>query len=259
MEECNAVCNPLVPGGRIDMDEGGERVDDTMYKQVIGSLMYITTTRPDLQFAVSLLSRYMSKPTQLHLQAAKRMLRYLKGTLDFGIWYKRGGIGKLLAYTDSDFAGDIDGKKSTSGYVFLMNGEAVTWSSKKQPIVTLSTTEAEYVAASVFTCQAIWFQRILSELGCDARGRTVILCDNTSTIKLSKNPVFHGRCKHIGVRFHFLRDLLNEGVISLEHCGSLEQVADIFTKPLKREAFENLRSKLGMCSAASKLSFVNKA
>lgn len=258
MEDCNAVRNPMVPGGKVDLDENGERIDETFYKQIIGSLMYITTTRPDLQFAVSLLSRYMSKPTTLHLQAAKRVLRYLRGTMDYGIWYKRGGAGELQVYTDSDFAGDIDSRKSTSGYVFLMDNAAVAWLSKKQPIVTLSTTEAEYVAASVCVCQAIWFKRILGELGYNVDGSTVIYCDNTSTIKLSKNPVFHGRCKHIGVRFHFLRDMVKDEEIQLEHCGSEEQVADIFTKPLKLEAFERLRSQLGICSVTDKLSLVHQ-
>ncbi|XP_019094804.1 PREDICTED: putative F-box protein At1g20795 [Camelina sativa] len=139
------------------------------------------------------------------------------------------------------------------------NPYALAWSSKKQPIVTLSTTEAEYVAASVCACQAVWFMRMLQELGYEVTESTVIRCDNTSAIKLSKNPVFHGRCKHIGVRFHFLRELVRDGVIRLEHCGSQEQVADIFTKPLKREAFESLRSKLGICSAASKLSLMHQA
>ncbi|KAG7547302.1 Reverse transcriptase RNA-dependent DNA polymerase [Arabidopsis suecica] len=259
MENCNPVFNPMVPGSKLDIDEGGERVDDTFYKQIIGSLLYITTTRPDLQFSVSLLSRFMSKPTVLHLQAAKRVLRYLKGTMEFGIWYKGGGNGELLVYTDSDFAGDVDGRRSTSGYVFLMDDAAVAWSSKKQPIVTLSTTEAEYVAASVCACQAVWFNRVLEELGYEVKESTVILCDNTSTIKLSKNQVFHGRCKHIGVRFHFLRELVKDGVIRLEHCGSQEQVADILTKPLKREVFENLRNKLGICSVADKLSLQNQA
>lgn len=142
MENSNAVCNPMVPGSKVDMDKDGEQIDETFYKKIIGSLMYITKTRPDLQFAVSLLSRYMSRPTKLHLQAAKRVLRYLKGTMDFGIWYKRELIGELLVYTDSDFAGDVDSRKSTIGYVFLMDNAAVAWLSKKQPIVTLSTTEA---------------------------------------------------------------------------------------------------------------------
>lgn len=121
MENCNAVYNPMVPGSKLEMDDGGERVDETFYKQIIGSLMYITTTRPDLQFAVSLLSRYMAKPTQLHLQAAKRVLRYLRGTMDFGVWYKRGGTGEVLVYTDNDFAGDVESRKSSSGYAFLMD------------------------------------------------------------------------------------------------------------------------------------------
>ncbi|KAL1190679.1 Retrovirus-related Pol polyprotein from transposon RE1 [Cardamine amara subsp. amara] len=257
MENFNGVFNPMIPGSKIDMDEGGERVDDTYYKRIIGSLMYITATRPDLQFVVSFLSRYMSKPTMLHLQAAKRVLRYLKGTMDFGIWYEKKGKGELLIYTDSDFAGDVEGRKSTSGYVVLMDRADVAWLSKKQPIVTLSTTEAEYVAASVCACQVVWFMRVLEELGHKAKGSTTILCDNTSTIKLSKNPVFHGRCKHIGVRFHFLRELVNEGVIRLEHYGTQKQVAYIFTKPLRREVFESLRRKLGICSATDKLSSVN--
>lgn len=248
MEESNSVRNPMVPGTKLSLNEEGEPVDETLYKQIIGSLMYLTTTRPDLQFSVSLLSRFMSKPNQTHLQAVKRVLRYLKGTLNYGILYKKGGNGNVLVYTDSDFAGDIDGRKSTSGYVFLLNGAAVAWSSKKQPIITLSTTEAEYVAASACASQAIWFQRILEELSYSYGESTVIMCDNTSTIKLSKNPVFHGRCKHIGVRFHFLRDLVNEGVIRLEHCTSQEQAADIFTKPLTREVFETMRYKLGVCS-----------
>lgn len=258
MENCNSVNSPMAPGNKLDLDEEGERVDETFYKQIVGNLMYITTTRPDLQFSVSHLSRYMSKPTTLHLQVAKRVLRYLRGTVDFGIWYKRGGTGEVSVYTDSDFAGDIDSRKSTSRYVFLMNGSAVAWLSKKQPIVTLSTTKAEYVVASVCACQAVWFKRILEELGYDVEGSTVIHYDNTSTIKLSKNPVFYGRCKHIGIRFHFLRDLVNEGDISLEHCGSSDQVADIFTKPLKRETFEDLRSKLGVCSVSDKLKLVNQ-
>lgn len=258
MENSNSVGNPIVPGSKLDLDEGGEPVDETYYKQIIGSLMYITITRPDLQFYVSLLSCYMSKPTTLHFQAAKRVLRYLRGTVDYGIWYKRGGTGELAVYTDSDFAGDVDSRKSTSGYVFLMDGAAVAWLSKKQPIVTLSTTEAEYVAASVCACQVIWFKRVLEELDYDVNGSTVILCDNTSTIKLSKNPVFHGRCKHIWVRFHFLRDLVNKGVISLEHCGTAEQVADVFTKALKLETFEGLRNKLGVCSVTDKLKLVNQ-
>lgn len=205
--------------------------------------MYITATRPDLMFVVCLLSRYMANPTDLHMQAAKRVLRYLKGTVDMGVFYKRGGVEGLLAYTDSDYAGDVDDRKSTSGYVFLLGGGAVSWSSRKQP-VTLSTTEAEFVAAGSCACQCVWMRRILERLGHSQDNCTVVLCDNSSTIKLSKNPVLHGRSKHIDVRFHFLRDLTRDGVVELKHCGTQEQVADIMTKPLKLEVFLRLRDCL---------------
>ncbi|KAF2300982.1 hypothetical protein GH714_018927 [Hevea brasiliensis] len=245
MMESNSVGSPIVPGFKISREENDDFVDETYYKQLVGSLMYLTTTRPDMMFVTCLISRYMTKPTKIHLQAAKRALRYLKGTVNYGIHYKKGGDGELLAFTDSDYAGDMEDRKSTSGYVFLMNSSAVSWCSKKQPIVTLSTTEAEFVAAAVCACQGVWIKRILKELGQFDGGCTTVMCDNSSTIKLSKNPVMHGRSKHIDVRFHFLRNLTKEGVIELVHCGSQDQVADIMTKPLKLDVFQKLRKLLG--------------
>ncbi|XP_050232866.1 secreted RxLR effector protein 161-like [Mercurialis annua] len=216
---------------------------------MVGSLMYLTATRPDLAFVVSLISRYMERPTELHQQAVKRVLRYIKGTTELGIFYKRGGEEKLVAYSDSDYAGDVEDRKSTSGYVFLLSSGVVAWSSKKQPVVTLSTTEAEFIAAASCACQSIWMRRILEKLGLQQSKCTDVFCDNSSTIKLSKNPVMHGRSKHIDVRFHFLRDLTMDGVVKLEYCGSKDQLADIMTKPLTLEVFERLRELLGVCSA----------
>jgi len=131
MEKSTSVKNPIVPGVRLMKDEEGSKVNATMYKQLVGSLMYLTVTRPDLMYVVSLISRFMTSPTELHLQAAKRVLRYLKGTMDLGIFYQKKGNGELVAYTDSDYAGDVDDRKSTSGYVFLLSEGAVSWSSKK--------------------------------------------------------------------------------------------------------------------------------
>lgn len=175
-----------------------------------------------MMFVVSLISRFMENPTQLHLQAAKRVLRYLKGTTDFGIFYRKGGDDELIGYSDSDYAGDLEDRKSTSGYVFLLSSGAVSWSSKKQPVVSLSTTEAEFIAAASCACQAVWLKRVLENLDL-VQGRTIIVrCDNSSAIKLSKNPVMHGRSKHIDVRFHFLRELTKEGTVKLVHCVSQE-------------------------------------
>ncbi|XP_040369594.1 secreted RxLR effector protein 161-like [Rosa chinensis] len=143
MGNCNSVCTPTEVGLKLTKNGSGKRVSATLYKQIVGSLMYLTTTRPDIMFAVSMVSRYMEKPMEDHLVAVKRILRYLK---------------------DTDYAGDMDDRKSTSGFVFMMGSGTISWSAKKQQIVTLSTTEAEFVAAASSSCQAIWLRRMLGVL-----------------------------------------------------------------------------------------------
>ncbi|KAH9743180.1 Integrase catalytic domain-containing protein [Citrus sinensis] len=173
-------------GCKLMKDESGVKVDKIYFKQIVGSLMYLTTTQPDVMFVVGLISRYMENPTELHLQVAKRVLRYLKGTLDFRIFYKNGGNNELIAYTDSDYAGDLEDRKSTS----------------------------------------VWLKRVLDNLGLKQGKTTSIQCDSNSAIKLSKNPVMHGRSKHIDVRFHFLRELTKAGTVELVYCNTQEQLAD---------------------------------
>eukprot|EP00253_Pinus_taeda_P027469 PITA_27469 len=151
-----------------------------------------------------------------------------------------------VIFTDSDWAGSVDDRKSTSGYVFHMGSGAISWASKKQSIVALSTAEAEYVAATAAACQAVWMRRMLRSLGQEQAKATVIFCDNSSAIALSKNSVFHKRTKHIDTRFHYIRELVSNGEIVLEHCRTQEQVADILTKPLDQKSFEFLRKFLGM-------------
>lgn len=191
------VDNLIVPGSRLHKDEEGVRVDETYYKQIVGSLMYLTTTRPDIIYSVSLISRFMANPTQLHLRAAKRILRYVRGKVNFGILYKKKGADELVAYTDSDYAGDIEDIKSTSGYAFMFSEGVIAWSSKKQPIVTLSTTEAEFVAAATCACQAVWMRKLLKDFGYLQEGNIVMNCDNNSAIKLScfAWPIQTHRCK----------------------------------------------------------------
>ncbi|CAL1361578.1 unnamed protein product [Linum trigynum] len=246
MHQNNPAATPAVVGLKLHKDQGGKLVDSTMYKQIVGSLMYLTATRPDIMYAMSLISRYMENPIELHLLEAKRILRYLQGKRSLGMFYKKEGKTPLLGFTDSDFAGDMDDRKSTSGYVFIMGSGVVAWSSKKQPIVTLSSIEGELVAATACACQAVWLRRLLEELQNKQEEATTIRCDNQSIIKLSKNPVLHGRSKHIDVKYHFLRDLCKEGQLGLEYCRSEDQVADMFTKALKIGQFEKLRGMLGM-------------
>eukprot|EP00253_Pinus_taeda_P007207 PITA_07207 len=186
------------------------------------------------------------RPKEAHWQEAKRILRYVKGTKRFGILYTVSEHSDLVGYTDSDWAGSVDDRKSTSGYVFHMGSGAISWASKKQSIVALSTSEAEYVAATAAACQAVWMRRMLRSLGQEQAKATVIFCDNSSAIALSKNSVFHKRTKHIDMRFHYIRELVSNGEIALEHCRTQEQVADILTKPLDQKSFAFLRKCLGM-------------
>ena len=178
-------------GLKLSEDHEGKKVDSTLYKQIVGSLMYLTATRLDIMHSLSMISRYMENPKEIHLLVAKRIFRYLQGTKEFGIFYKNGEMIGLVGFTNSDFAGDQDDRRSTSGYAFMLGSSVGSWSSKKPPIVTLSTTEAELVAATSCACQAIWLRRILKELHFKQEEAIVIYCDNSSTIKLTKNHVLH--------------------------------------------------------------------
>ncbi|CAJ2656714.1 unnamed protein product [Trifolium pratense] len=188
----------------------------------------------------------MERPTEIHVAAVKRILRYLKSTISYGLWYEKGKNDELTGWSDSDYAGDLDDRKSTSGYVFMIGSKVVSWSSKKQSIVTLSTTEAEFIAAANCACQAIWLGRVLDHISSRKKECITLYCDNSSTIKLSKNPMMHGRSKHIDVRFHFLRDLTKDGKIQLLHCSSFEQITDIMTKALTLVSFCKFRDLLGL-------------
>ncbi|CAL1353733.1 unnamed protein product [Linum trigynum] len=180
----------------------GLPVNPTEYKRLVGNLLYATATRPDLMYVVCLLSRYMENPTRQHMLAAKRVIRYLKGTLSMGVWYKRRNEEtKLLGYTNSNYAGDVDDWKSTSGYTFFLVGGVVSWASKKQLVVTFSTTEVEFVVTSFCAAQCVWMRRVLEQIGWkkSVAGATKMMCDNSSAIKLTKNPVLYGRSKHIDI------------------------------------------------------------
>ncbi|XP_033230350.1 secreted RxLR effector protein 161-like [Belonocnema kinseyi] len=161
---------------------------------------------PDIAYAVNVVSRYLSEYTESHWQAVKRILRYLIGTADFGIMYKSCGSKlELRGYSDADYAGDVVMRRSTTGYVFMLAGGPITWSSQRQKLVTLSTTETEYFAAATATKEAVWLRKLLDDIGFQAAGASALFVDNQSAIKLIKNPEFHKRTKHIDVRYHFIR------------------------------------------------------
>jgi hypothetical protein len=246
MINCNPVSTPMEVGTKLSREQNEMDFDSTILRKLVGSLMYLTATRPDIMYGVSLISRFMDTPKNSHWQAGKRLLRYIAGTMNHGILYSTSNNLQLVGYTDSDFAGSIDDKKSTSGYAFHLGTGIVAWASKKQPIVTISSTEEEYVEGTSAACQAVWMRRILKDLMHNQEEPTTIYCDNNSTIALSKNHVFHKKTKHIDTRYHFIRELVNNGELILQHCRSNEQLADIFTKALAQDQFEYLRKALGI-------------
>ncbi|KAL6145529.1 hypothetical protein ACLB2K_056215 [Fragaria x ananassa] len=236
---CNVVATPLVVNEKFSKEDGSGKVDESLYRSLVGSLLYLTATRPDIMYAASFMPRFMHNPTKIHYGAARRILRYIQGIMDFGILYERNVEPKLFGFCDSDWGGRVDDLKFT-GYTFTLGTGVFSWASKKQKSVALSTAEAEYIFASIATSQAIWLKRVIEDFGEKQASATTILSDNKSAIVMSKNPMYHSRAKHIALKFHYIRDAVEENEIDLVYCNTDNQVADIFTKALPRERFEYL-------------------
>lgn len=244
MEGCVPVCVPSDPNQVLcKFDDSG--VSDFPYRHLVGSLMYLAiATRPDISYAIGNVSRYMENPTVAHERALKRILKYIAGTKSHGILFKHNGNHQLCGFSDADYAGDVDSRKSTSGYVFLFNDSIISWRSSLQKCVSISTTESEYVSASEAVKELVWLKRLYDELVPNQRAEASFYMDNVSAIRLVKNPEFHKRTKHIDVRYHFIREKFNDGLFKLEHVSTDEMVADIFTKALPKIRFEYLRTMM---------------
>jgi hypothetical protein len=252
MTDCKPILNPSDTNVKLDECADEEGVDPTLFRQMIGSLRYLCNSIPDICYAVSVISKFMNSPKKSHMTAAKRILRYVKGTLKLGLLFPTGSnddSAELKSYSDSDWGGDKTDRRSTSGYVMIFNNVAVAWSTKKQPVTALSTCEAEYIAGTFATCQMIWLDSVLKELKCEVQKPLKLMIDNKSAISLAKNPISHGRSKHIETRFYFIREQVVNGNIEVVYCPTEVQFADGFTKAVKLDRFEFLRKKLGLIFA----------
>ena len=246
MQDCKSSPYPMQLN--LDLTKADESDEEIPFRQIIGSLLFLArVTRPDIMFAVNRLAQFSSGFNEEHFYHAKQILRYLKGTQEFGLRYERGQM-QLEGYTDADFASDRLDRKSTSGFAFFLGDSLISWTSEKQSIVSLSSTEAEYIALSTGAKEALWLRQFLNELGAGSDSPTKVLVDNTSTINLAKNPILSKRSKHIDIRFHHTRELVEKGDIKLDYIPTQEQKADILTKAMTGAKFSKQRNMLGLVS-----------
>jgi hypothetical protein len=247
MQDCKPVQVPLAPGKILEKSTSTSPPDATRkYQSIIGTLMYaMTGTRPDLAFAVSKLSQFASNPNTEHWTSLKRILRYVQGTLQVGLLYQGDQL-DCRGYTDSDWAGDQTSRKSTGGYVFTMAGAPISWCSKRQNTIALSSCEAEYMAMTQAAKEAIWLLRLVHEIGLP-QTQITLYCDNQGAIALAHNPEHHVRTKHIDIAHHYIRDVVKNNIIKLVYIATEEQVADGLTKALCKEKFQRFKTLMGLC------------
>jgi hypothetical protein len=252
MGECNATKYPMEPGLKLHEDKQGERVDATNYRKMIGCLRYLLHTRPDLAYSVGVASRFMEKPTVLHVKAVKQILRYLKGTTELGLVYtQERKMEAITGFSHSDHGADVVGRKSTGGMAFNLNDSLISWCSQKQKTVSLSSCESEFMAATAAARQALWLRNLLSEITGKEQQVVTLYVDNNSAIALMKNPVFHGRSKHIDIKYHFIRECVERGQIAVRRVCTDLQKADALTKPLSAIKLATMRHLMGVRDLSS--------
>ncbi|KAH9667197.1 retrovirus-related pol polyprotein from transposon RE1 [Citrus sinensis] len=242
--DCKGIETPFSTSEKLKKDVGNRFHDPTLYRSVIGSLQYAVLTRPELAFSINKFSQFMSDPRQPHWVACKRVLMYLKNTMNMCLSFKKSKHLDLIAYTDADWTTDPNDRRSISGYCVYLGDNLVAWSSRKQGIVARSTVESEYRAMALCSTEITWINSLLGELKMEVENVPIILSDSTSAAAIAANPVYHSRTKHFEIDFHFLRDKVTKGELEINYVGSNDQIANVLTKPLPHHKFSCFRSKL---------------
>ena len=249
MQHCKSVSTLLSTSEKLSAQDGEllGPADVTRFRSIVGALQYLTLTRPDISFSVNKVCQFLHSPTTLHWSAVKRILRYLKFTVSTGLKIKRSNSILVSAFSDADWAGCVDDRRSTSGFAVFLGSNLISWSSRKQATVSRSSTEAEYKAMANATAEVIWIQTLLRELGIKSPPVARLWCDNIGATYLSANPVFHARTKHIEVNYHFVRERVAQGLLDIRLISTNDQVADGFTKSLTTQKLQNFRHNLNLC------------
>ena len=245
MMELRAAPTPMDQNQKVTT-QSGELVDKERYQRLVGRLLYLCHTRPDIAYAVGVVSRYMHEPRSGHMDAVHRILRYLKGTPGKGLWFQANGHLAVDGYSDADWASCLDDRRSTSGYCVFVGGNLIAWRSKKQAVVSRSTAEAEYRALSLGLSEMLWVRNLLSELKVLKEGQLNVWCDNKSAICIANNPVQHDRTKHIEIDRFFIKEKLDAGIIKIDHVSTGQQIADCLTKGLAPKECDRACDKMGM-------------
>ncbi|XP_035541384.1 uncharacterized mitochondrial protein AtMg00810-like [Juglans regia] len=243
MTEAKPAKTPIPAGSQLSKHHGDPLENATEYRQLVGALQYLTLTRPDISFTVNQLCQFMHNPSTVHWTAAKRVLRYLKGSLNHGLLFTKGSL-TLNAYSDSDWAGNPDDRRSTIGYAIYLGPCLISWSAKKQTMVSKSSIEAEYRSLALTIGEVYWLRMLLKELQVPLDTTPTLWCDNLRALSLATNPVYHAKTKHIEVDYHFIREKVVNKDITTRYLSTIDQVVDIFTKGLTSARFLLLRYKL---------------
>ncbi|KAF5819855.1 putative RNA-directed DNA polymerase [Helianthus annuus] len=225
MINCKPADTPMIANQKLYIEKEAELADKERYQRLVGKLIYLSHTRPDIAYAVGVVSQFMHQPQKAHMEAVWRIIRYLKGTVGNGVLFQPNNHLKIQAYTYADWAGDKGDRRSTSGYFTLVGGNLVTWRSKKQKVVALSSAEAEFRGIARGVAEVLWIRKLLTEIGFPQTEASTIMCDNKAAIQISENPVQHDRTKHVEVDRHFIKEKLENGIIELPFVRSKDQLA----------------------------------
>lgn len=255
LSKSNPMPTPIATNANLALGDSPPLDDPVKYRQIVGALQYVTLSRPDITYAVNKVCQFMHSPTVNHWSTVKRILRYLKGTSTHGLLiqhhsgttlhaYTDSAFNNLSAFSDADWAGCPDDRRSTGGYAIYIGSNLISWSARKQKTVSRSSTESEYKALADTVAELTWLQTLLNELRVPMKKVPTLWCDNLGATYLSANPVFHARTKHVEVDFHFVREKVAQGRLSVQFISTEDQIADIFTKPLSSQRFLDLRNKL---------------
>jgi hypothetical protein len=250
MDTSKGVSTPMLLADKLSLHDGDplSPEDATKYRSVVGALQYLSLTRPDICFSVNRVCQFLSTPTTSHWAAVKRILRYLRATIDLGLCFIKSASSLLSAFSDADWAGNPDDRRSTGGFTIFFGGNLISWGSRKHPTVSRSSTEAEYKEVANATAEVIWIQVLLRELGISQNRPPNLWCDNIGATYLTANPIFHRRMKHVEVDYHFVRERVASRQLDVRIISSKDQVADIMTKPLAGPSFSKICHNLNLIS-----------